>query len=309
MVDTLIMESLFRGMRLACKLILVGDSDQLPSVAAGNILGDLIASGCVPTVHLDEVFRQAAESLIVVNAHAIVSGQLPQLDRKDSDFFFLPRKSPQEVQLLTADLCARRLPASYGFRPLWDIQVITPMKQGPLGTRELNRVLQERLNPPDQRKSEFTALGRTLREGDKVMQVRNNYDILWKDDQGEEGEGIFNGDIGIIEMIDPPSKTILVRFDEIVAPYNFDNADQLEHAYAITIHKSQGSEFEAVVMPLMGEHSMLHYRNLLYTGVTRARRLLVMAGEKGTVGRMVKNNRRTKRYTCLRAMLAEAVGS
>ena len=308
MVDTLIMESLFRGMRLACKLILVGDSDQLPSVAAGNILGDLIASGCVPTVHLDEVFRQAAESLIVVNAHAIVSGQLPQLDRKDSDFFFLPRKSPQEVQLLTADLCARRLPASYGFRPLWDIQVITPMKQGPLGTRELNRVLQERLNPPDQRKSEFTALGRTLREGDKVMQVRNNYDILWKDDQGEEGEGIFNGDIGIIEMIDPPSKTILVRFDEIVAPYNFDNADQLEHAYAITIHKSQGSEFEAVVMPLMGEHSMLHYRNLLYTGVTRARRLLVMAGEKGTVGRMVKNNRRTKRYTCLRAMLAEAVG-
>jgi len=286
----------------------VGDSDQLPSVAAGRVLGDLIASDCIPTVHLDEVFRQAAESLIVVNAHAIVGGQMPRLDCKDKDFFFLPQRDPAKAQQLVADLCARRLPASYGFRPLWDIQVVTPMKQGPLGTRELNRVLQARLNPPDPQKSEHTDLGRTLREGDKVMQVRNNYDIPWKDDQGREGQGVFNGDIGIIEMIDPPSKTILVRFDEVVVPYSFDAADQLEQAYAITIHKSQGSEFEAVVMPLMGEHSMLHYRNLLYTGVTRARRLLVMAGEKGTVGRMVKNNRRTKRYTCLRAMLAEAVG-
>ncbi len=291
MVDVLIMESLFRGMRLGCKLILVGDSDQLPSVAAGQVLGDLIASGCVPTVHLDEVFRQAAESLIVVNAHAIVGGELPQLDKKDKDFFFLPRQSAQQVQQLVADLCARRLPQSYGFRPLWDIQVITPMKQGALGTRELNRVLQERLNPPDRQKSEYTALGRTLREGDKVMQIRNNYDILWKNDNGQEGEGVFNGDIGVIDMIDLSSKTVLVRFDDVVAPYTFDTADQLEHAYAITIHKSQGSEFEAVVMPLMGSHRNLHYRNLLYTGVTRARRLLVMAGEKETVARMVQNNR------------------
>lgn len=307
MVDVLIMESLFRGMRLGCKLILVGDSDQLPSVAAGQVLGDLIASGCVPTVHLDEVFRQAAESLIVVNAHAIVGGELPQLDKKDKDFFFLPRQSAQQVQQLVADLCARRLPQSYGFRPLWDIQVITPMKQGALGTRELNRVLQECLNPPDRQKSEYTALGRTLREGDKVMQIRNNYDILWKNDNGQEGEGVFNGDIGVIDMIDLSSKTVLVRFDDVVAPYTFDTADQLEHAYAITIHKSQGSEFEAVVMPLMGSHRNLHYRNLLYTGVTRARRLLVMAGEKETVARMVQNNRRTKRYTNLRAMLTEAV--
>ena len=307
MVDTLILESLFRGMRLGCKLILVGDSDQLPSVAAGRVLGDLIASDCIPTVHLDEVFRQAAESLIVVNAHAIVGGQMPRLDCKDKDFFFLPQRDPAKAQQLVADLCARRLPASYGFRPLWDIQVITPMKQGPLGTRELNRVLQARLNPPDPQKSEHTDLGRTLREGDKVMQVRNNYDIPWKDDQGREGQGVFNGDIGIIEMIDPPSKTILVRFDEVVVPYNFDAAGQLEQAYAITIHKSQGSEFEAVVMPLMGEHQKLHYRNLLYTGVTRARRLLVMAGEQATVARMVKNHRRTRRYTNLTPMLREAV--
>ena len=307
MVDVLIMESLFRGLRLGAKLILVGDSDQLPSVAAGNVLGDLMASGLVPTVHLDQVFRQAAESLIVVNAHAIVKGELPDLGRKDGDFFFLPRRDPAEVQELVADLCARRLPQSYGLSPFWGIQVITPMKQGPLGTRELNRVLQARLNPPDRQKSEFTALGRTLREGDKVMQIRNNYDLLWKDGEGREGQGIFNGDIGVVEIIDPSSRTILVRFEDVTAPYPFDAADQLEHAYAITVHKSQGSEFEAVVMPLMGSHRKLHYRNLLYTAVTRARRLLVMAGEKATVAEMVANNRRTRRYTNLRAMLEEAV--
>jgi exodeoxyribonuclease V alpha subunit len=307
MVDVLILESLFRGMKLSCKLILVGDSDQLPSVSAGQVLGDLIASGCVPTVHLDEVFRQAAESLIVVNAHAIVGGELPQLDKKDKDFFFLPRQSSRQVQELVADLCARRLPASYGFRPLWDIQVITPSRQGALGTRELNAILQARLNPEDPQKSEFTALGRTLREGDKVMQIRNNYDIPWENDSGQKGEGIFNGDIGVIDMIDPSSKTILVRFDDIVVPYSFDSADQLEHAYAITIHKSQGSEFEAVVMPLMGSHRNLHYRNLLYTGVTRARKLLILAGEKDTVARMVRNNQRAKRYTNLRSMLEEAI--
>lgn len=305
MVDVQILESLFRGMRLGCKLIMVGDSDQLPSVAAGRVLGDLIASDCIPTVHLDEIFRQAAESLIVMNAHAIVVGEQPQLERKDKDFFFLPQRDPIKAQELVVDLCARRLPASYGFRPLWDIQVITPMKQGPLGTRELNRVLQERLNPPDPQKSEYTAFGRVLREGDKVMQIRNNYDIPWKDDSGREGQGVFNGDIGVIEVILPASKTILVRFDEISAPYSFEAADQLEHAYAITIHKSQGSEFEAVVMPLMGQHQKLHYRNLLYTGVTRARRLLVMTGEKDTVARMVKNHRRTLRYTNLTAMLKE----
>ena len=305
MVDVLIMESLFRGMRLGAKLILVGDSDQLPSVAAGNVLGDLIAGGQVPAVRLDQVFRQAAESLIVTNAHAIVRGELPDLERKDRDFFFLPRREAAEVQELVADLCARRLPKSYGLSPFWEIQVITPMKQGPLGTRELNRVLQARLNPPDRQKSEYTALGRTLREGDKVMQIRNNYDLLWKDREGNEGQGIFNGDIGVVEMIDPSSRTILVRFDEAEAPYPFDAADQLEHAYAITVHKSQGSEFEAVVMPLMGSHRKLHYRNLLYTAVTRARRLLVMAGEKSTVAEMVANDRRTRRYTCLRAMLED----
>lgn len=303
MVDTLILEALFRGIRLGCKLILVGDSDQLPSVSAGQVLGDLIASSCVPTVHLDEVFRQAEKSLIVVNAHAIVEGKIPQLDKKDQDFFFLQRKEASQVQALVADLCARRLPSSYGFRPLWDIQVITPMKQGPLGTRELNVILQKHLNPPSALKKEVVFQERTFREGDKVMQIQNNYDLPWKSDDGQDGEGVFNGDIGIVEAIEPSSKSILVRFDSIVASYTFDTINQLEHAYAITVHKSQGSEFEAVVMPLMGNHRNLYYRSLLYTGVTRARRLLVMSGEQEAVARMVRNDRRAKRYTNLRSML------
>ncbi|MEG0854031.1 MAG: ATP-binding domain-containing protein, partial [Angelakisella sp.] len=300
-------DCLLRGMRLSCKLILVGDSDQLPSVSAGNLLGDMIASEVVPMVHLDRVFRQAAQSLIVTNAHAIVAGELPELTKKDSDFFFLRQGNPLDTQTLTVGLCARRLPAAYQLSPLWDIQVIVPGKRGPAGTQELNRKLQEAINPPSPQKTEAFFMGRTFREGDKVMQIRNNYDVVCKLSSGEESMGIFNGDIGIIDMMDVASKTILVRFDDRVAAYSFDNVDQLELAYAITVHKSQGSEFEAVVMPLCGKHPKLHYRNLLYTGVTRARRLLVMAGSPETVAEMVANNRRTLRYTNLTNMLREAV--
>lgn len=305
MVDILILESLFRGLRLGSRLILVGDSDQLPSVSAGNVLGDLIAGGMVPTLHLDTIFRQAQESLIVTGAHAIVRGDVPNLDARDRDFFFLETRSPLETRDLVADLCARRLPQSYGYSPLWDIQVMTPGKQGAVGTRELNRLLQQRLNPPDPQRSQMESFGRILREGDKVMQVRNNYDVLWTTDQGDQGQGIFNGDIGVIEMIDPSSKTILVKYDNQLVPYTFEAADQLEHAYAITIHKSQGSEFEAVILPVLGSHPNLHYRNLLYTGFTRAKTLLILAGSRETVAAMVRNNRRTRRYTNLRAMLEE----
>ena len=203
------------------------------------------------------------------------------------------------------DLVSRRLPNSYGYDPLREIQVITPGKQGPLGTRELNRCLQQRLNPPQKGRAEATLMGRTLREGDKVMQIRNNYDILWQLPDGTAGTGIFNGDMGIIEMLDPGSKTILVRFEDKLATYSFENQDQLEHAYAVTVHKSQGSEFEAVVLPLERRHPKLHYRNLLYTAVTRARRLLIMTGEKQTVYAMVQNNRRTLRYTNQTEMLRE----
>ena len=306
MVDTIILDCLLRGMKITAKLIMVGDCDQLPSVSAGNVLKDMIESDVVPTVHLNRVFRQAAESLIVTNAHAIVAGKTPDLQIKDNDFFFLKKLDIIQLQQLTVDLCTRRLPNSYGMSPLWDIQIIVPGKQGPVGTIELNKQLQQTLNPPSKEKIEASFYGRTLREGDKVMQFRNNYDIICKTDDGEESMGIFNGDIGIIDMIDIGSKTMLIRFDDKVAPYSFDNAEQLELAYAITVHKSQGSEFEAVVMPLGHKHPKLHYRNLLYTGVTRARRLLVMAGNPETVTHMIENNRRTLRYTNLKEMLIAA---
>ena len=305
MVDTLLMEHLLRGMRLGARLIMVGDSDQLPSVSAGNVLRDLIQSGLVPCIHLERVFRQAAESLIVTNAHAIVRGEMPELGCRTGDFFFLQHPDAFDQQRLVVDLVSRRLPKSYGYDPLRDIQVITPAKQGPLGTRELNRLLQGKLNPPERGKGEATLMGRTLREGDKVMQIRNNYDIIWQQPDGTAGTGIFNGDMGIIEMLDPGSKTIQVRFEEKLATYSFENQDQLEHAYAVTVHKSQGSEFEAVVMPLERRHPKLHYRNLLYTAVTRARKLLIMTGQKETVYAMVQNNRRTLRYTNQKEMLQE----
>ena len=305
MVDTLLIEHLLRGMRLGARLIMVGDSDQLPSVSAGNVLRDLIQSGLVPCIHLERVFRQAAESLIVTNAHAIVRGEMPDLGCRTGDFFFLEQPDAFAQQRLVVDLVSRRLPKSYGYDPLRDIQVITPAKQGPLGTRELNRLLQGKLNPPERGKGEATLMGRTLREGDKVMQIRNNYDIIWQQPDGTAGTGIFNGDMGIIEMLDPGSKTIQVRFEEKLATYSFENQDQLEHAYAVTVHKSQGSEFEAVVMPLERRHPKLHYRNLLYTAVTRARKLLIMTGQKETVYAMVQNNRRTLRYTNQKEMLQE----
>lgn len=307
MVDTLLMEHLLRGMRLGARLIMVGDSDQLPSVAAGNVLRDLIQSGLVPCIHLERVFRQAAESLIVTNAHAIVRGEMPELGCRTGDFFFLQHPDAFDQQRLVVDLVSRRLPKSYGYDPLRDIQVITPAKQGPLGTRELNRLLQNKLNPPMKGKSEAVLMGRTLREGDKVMQVRNNYDIVWQQPDGTAGTGIFNGDMGMIEMLDNGSKTIQVRFEDKLATYSFENQDQLEHAYAVTVHKSQGSEFEAVVMPLERRHPRLHYRNLLYTAVTRARRLLIMTGQKETVYAMVQNDRRTLRYTNQKEMLREMV--
>lgn len=307
MVDTMILSNLLCGMKLSSKLIMVGDSDQLPSVSAGNILKDLIDSEIVPTVHLNRVFRQAAESLIVTNAHAIVAGELPDLKKKDNDFFFLPRSDVRTLQDLTVDLCTQRLPKTYGLSPLWDIQIIVPGKKGAVGTFELNRRLQQALNPPTKEKSEISFLGKIYREGDKVMQIKNNYDIICKLDDGDQSMGIFNGDIGIIEKMNPMDKTIHIRFDDRVACYSFEHLDQLELAYAITVHKSQGSEFPAVVMPLMNSHPLLHYRNLLYTAVTRARQLLVMAGSSQVITEMVNNNRRTLRYTNLKNMLREGI--
>lgn len=257
-------------------------------------------------MHLSEIFRQAAKSLIVTNAHAIVSGEDPRLDARDNDFFFLPEQQSARICATAADLCARRLPKSYGFSPMWDIQVIAPTRVGAAGTGELNRVLQQALNPPDERKKEFSSGPQTLREGDKVMQVKNNYDLLWEKEDGEEGLGIFNGDIGVIELINRPSSSIIVRFDEgRRAEYSFDMAGELELAYAITVHKSQGNEYDAVILPLAEGRSRMYYRSLLYTAVTRAKKLLIILGSASAVRTMVQSHKRTRRYANLRFLLGE----
>ncbi|MEM1485335.1 ATP-dependent RecD-like DNA helicase [Oscillospiraceae bacterium PP1C4] len=305
MMDTLLFESLLRALKFSCRLILVGDPDQLPSVGAGNILGDLISSGIVPVVHLSEIFRQAAQSLIVTNAHAIVTGAYPELDVRDNDFFFLADSSTAHIAATTADLCVRRLPSSYGYSPLWDIQVIAPTRVGAVGTGELNRILQEAINPPHPSKKEFSAGSVTFREGDKVMQIRNNYDLIWEKEDGEDGMGIFNGDIGVIELINRPSSSIIIRYEDRLAEYSFDMANELELAYAITVHKSQGNEYDAVILPLMDGRSRMYYRNLLYTAVTRAKRLLIILGSKSAVCRMVDNHKKSRRYTNLEYLLGE----
>lgn len=303
MVDARIFESVLRALPLGCRLILVGDSDQLPSVGAGNVLGDLIESEVVPVVRLTEIFRQAQESLIVTNAHKIVRGIMPVLDSRDKDFFFLYRNNKSQVTDVITDLCANRLPAAYGYSPFENIQVLSPSKKGELGTAELNHKLQARLNPRSEDKPEVTIGAKSFRVGDKVMQIKNNYDIRWFRENGETGEGIFNGDIGIIERIDKKAKLIKVRFYDKTAAMTFEAAGELDFAYAVTVHKSQGNEFDAVIIPMFPGPSQLYYRNLLYTAVTRAKKTLIMVGDPATVELMVNNNRRTKRYTALKEFL------
>ena len=303
MVDVLLFEKLLRALRLGCKLIMVGDSDQLPSVGAGNLLGDLIASQAVTVIKLQEIFRQARKSCIVTNAHKIVSGELPDLSRKDSDFFFFKRNSPEAVSELLVDLARTRLPKAYNYSPVDDIQIIAPSRKGTLGTVEMNKLLQEKINPHDDKKPEVKGKLFTFRLGDKVMQTRNNYDIIWKKDE-EQGTGVFNGDIGKIININMMTRNVIIDFDGRLTAYPFDTLDQIELAYAVTVHKSQGCEFEAVIMPLLGSFEKLCYRNLLYTAVTRARKLLIIIGSEEDISRMVENNRRTRRYTCLKKMLS-----
>lgn len=302
MVDVLLFDSLLRAVRLGCKLIMVGDSDQLPSVGAGNLLGDLISSDTVTVIELKEIFRQARQSCIVTNAHKIVSGEYPDLTQKNNDFFFFKRDDYDKAVRLIVDLAKTRLPNAYNYSPTDDIQILTPSRKGILGTVELNKVLQCELNPPSVSKQEQKSFIYTFREGDKVMQTRNNYDIIWRRDD-EQGTGIFNGDIGKIVNINKSTMTAVIDFDGRVAAYPFDMLQQIELAYAITVHKSQGCEFEAVIMPILGGFEKLYYRNLLYTAVTRAKKLLILIGSEEKIKNMVDNNRRTRRYTCLKSML------
>ena len=309
MVDTTLFESLLRGCRMGCKLILVGDSDQLPSVGPGNVLRDLIDSGCIPTVELKQVFRQAAESRIVTNAHRIVAGEYPDLKTKDNDFFFLRRQSAAAVLSTVTELVAKRLPASYGYSPLEDIQVLTPQRKGDLGVGALNESLQAALNPPQKGKREYKSTFATFREGDKVLQTPNNYDIEWeKPGTGEKGMGIYNGDIGIIQRIDLVGGTMEIDFDGRRCEYTLEMAPELDLAYAVTVHKSQGSEYSAVVLPIFGGYDKLYFRNLLYTAVTRARKLLIIVGSESRVYQMVDNNRKMLRYTGLKWFLRQEAG-
>lgn len=306
MVDVMLFEALLRGMKLNCRLILVGDSDQLPSVGAGNLLRDIIESHCVTTIELKEIFRQAQESMIVTGAHAVVRGELPDLTCKDKDFFFVYNALEQRSLRSIRDLCSTRLPARFGFDPMQDIQVLSPSRMGALGTANLNAVLQSALNPPDGEKKEYTYQGITFREGDKVMQVKNNYDILWKRED-EQGAGIYNGDIGYILRIDRFAQSMQILFDDRTCVYSFDSLNELELAYAVTVHKSQGNEFEAVILVIGDRSPRLLYRNLLYTGITRAKKLLILVSRPTTVEKMVQNNRRTNRYTCLSAFLRREI--
>jgi len=306
MVDALLFESLLRALKISCRLIMVGDSDQLPSVGAGNVLKDMIDSKRLPVVELKEIFRQAQQSCIVTNAHRIISGEHPDLARKDNDFFFFQRLGFDEASDFVTDLCCSRLPKAYDYSPVDDIQILCPSRKGVLGIVELNKKLQMNLNPPVRDKSEIKSLVYTFRAGDKVMQTKNNYDIEWKRDK-EAGAGIFNGDIGKILMINKHDNEVIIDFDGRICTYTSDLLEQLELAYAITVHKSQGSEFNVVILPILGGFEMLYYRNLLYTAVTRAKKMLIIVGSQNKVWQMVDNDRRTLRYTCLKMMLEKEI--
>lgn len=304
MVDITVFDSLLEALPLHARLIMVGDKDQLPPVGAGNVLKDLTESGLIPVVALDKVFRQAMESLIVTNAHLVVNGQMPVLDRYDSasDFFLLKENSKYNAPKKIVDLVTRRIPASYGLDSLSDIEVLCPSRKGEVGCESLNILLQQRLNPPDKSKKEIRYKGYILREGDKVMQIKNNYDVPWFK-SNENGTGVFNGDIGILTKIDKANDILNVRFDDREAMYSLENAKELELAYAMTVHKSQGSEFDAVVMPVLATPPKLAYRNLFYTALTRAKRLLILVGNAGAVKAMVENDKKSRRYSALNYFL------
>ncbi|MBQ5798887.1 MAG: ATP-dependent RecD-like DNA helicase [Clostridia bacterium] len=306
MVDTLLFESLLRALRLGTRIILVGDSDQLPSVSAGNVLHDIIDSSKIPVIALNKIYRQSDKSLIVHNAHEIINGKMPVLNSRDADFFMLDSQNGMETAKTVVDLVANRLPRAYGFEPMTDIQVLCPSRKLDTGTQNLNLLIQEQLNPQINSAKEIRYGGFAFRENDKVMQTKNNYDISWVDDKGENGSGVYNGDIGVIESIDVYSELVTVRFDDRIASYYGAQVRELELAYAVTVHKSQGSEFNCIILPLCAIPSQLLYRNLLYTAVTRAKRLLVIVGDRETVAKMVENDRKTLRYTALKSMIEEA---
>ena len=306
MIDLMLMNGLVSAIRPRTRLIIVGDADQLPSVGAGNVLRDIIDSEFIYCTKLTEIFRQAKESMIVVNAHRINSGEYPDCNAKGKDFFLLRRNGEKEMLETIKELCLTRLPGYYeGVSPTADIQILTPVRKGLLGSMNLNRELQQVMNPPADDLEEKQIGDRLFREGDKVMQIRNNYQMTWKNvEDFTEGEGVFNGDVGFIRKIDKEFNEMTVVYDETrYATYHFNQLDELELAYAITVHKSQGSEFPIVVMPVSWFPPMLATRNLLYTGVTRGKKAVVLVGSENKLNAMVDNDRIRERYSGLGARL------
>ena len=302
MIDLSLMSALVHALKRGSRLILIGDADQLPSVGAGNVLDDLILSGMIDTVRLTEIFRQSKESLIVTNAHRINSGDTPILNVTDNDFFFVRREQERDISDTVASLITERLPRTYGDAIRDRIQVISPSKKGAGGVELLNNALQARVNPAAAFKKEKSSHGVVFREGDRVMQTVNNYDVEWEKN-GLSGFGIFNGDIGVIESIDYKQETINIWFDDRFVRYDFENLDQLELSYAITVHKSQGSEYPVVIIPMYSCAPMLMTRNLLYTAVTRAKQMVILVGRSDIPERMAMNNREILRYTTLSSRL------
>lgn len=308
MVDITLIDALLRAMPDDARLVMVGDADQLPSVGPGNVFSAVIRSGVVPTVKLTEIFRQNGGSRIVRNAHLINKGEHPNLSENTGDFFRLKRIQAASAVETIAELCSVRLPNRMNIPPS-DIQVLSPTRKGELGIRNLNRRLQLVLNPPSPDKKEKLFGDVVFREGDRVMQIKNNYDILWRaEDNSAAGSGIYNGDIGQIISIDTESETVTVNFDGRITGYGFDSLLELEHAWAMTVHKSQGSEYRAVILALSPSSQMLLTRDVLYTAVTRAKEILILVGDDQTAYYMIDNFRQSKRYTALRVRLRKLCG-
>jgi exodeoxyribonuclease V alpha subunit len=294
MLDLLLTNHLLKAIHPESHLLLVGDVDQLPSVGAGNVLKDIIASGATAVARLEEIFRQAEGSLIVQNAHRINQGEMPLFSKEATDFFLFPAEDAEQAADLVVDLVQNRIPRRFGFDPMEDIQVLTPLHRGAAGVGEANRRLQAALNPPDRGKLEWRQGTRVFRNGDRVMQIRNNYD-----------KEVFNGDMGRITALDTVDQVLRVRIDDQEVAYEFSELDELVHAYAVSVHKSQGSEYRSVVVPVLTQHYVMLQRNLLYTAVTRAKELVVLVGTRQAVAIAVRNNKIMDRHTALDARLRE----
>lgn len=309
MVDLVLFEKLLRGIKDNTKLIIVGDVDQLPSVGAGNVLKDLINSNKIKYTKLIDIFRQSENSNIIVNAHKINNGQEPILNEKNSDFFFLNTDAPSITRNIVVDLISRRLPKAYGYDYSKDIQILTQSRKGICGVFELNKLLQDILNPKTEASDEILVGNKLFRVNDKVMQTKNNYNLSFVDDEGEENFGVYNGDMGHIIFIDKSSNKLTVEMDDKrLIEYNLEDLDNLELAYAITIHKSQGSEFKSVIIPMFDGYKLLQTRNLLYTAITRAKENIVIVGDKNVLNNMIRNNTINSRYSNLEKRIQHFYG-